>query len=100
MRQHDADHPATMDALGADGSVIHLRTVTDGDEVGLMELHRRSSPESLRARFFAPGTELTVAQEVVRLVRPAYPDHDAVVAEYGGALVGVASYERPGDGDK
>lgn len=86
--------PPGVDALAADGGIIRLRPVTAGDAAGLAALHARGSADSLRQRFFATPGAATLAAEVARLLRPPAPDHDVVVAEQDGVLVGVASYER------
>jgi acyl-CoA synthetase (NDP forming)/GNAT superfamily N-acetyltransferase len=87
-----------VDALTADGGIVRIRSVTPGDAVALTALFERASPDSLRMRFFgAPGRH-TITAEVSRLARPANPEHGAVLAEQGGAVLGIASYERA-DGD-
>ncbi|MGE5829452.1 MAG: GNAT family N-acetyltransferase, partial [Micromonosporaceae bacterium] len=83
-----------VDALAADGGIVRLRPVSPDDAAGLAELHARSSVDNLRQRFFAVPGEATLAAEVARLLRPPGTDHDVVVAEQDGQLVGVASYER------
>ena len=59
------------------------------------ELYRRSSPESLRRRFFGHPGAAAIDAEISRLTRPASEDHDVVLAEHDDRVVGVASYERP-----
>jgi len=85
---------AGTDALAADGGIVRLRPVTPTDASALAALHDRGSPDSLRLRFFGVPGQSVLAEEVERLVRPAADDHDVVVAEEGGVLIGVASYER------
>lgn len=82
------------DALAADGRVVRLRPATTGDLAALTDLYRRGSADSLRLRFFGVPGEHTLAGEVQRLTRASAPDHRVVVAEEGGSLIGVASYER------
>ena len=83
------------DVLAADGGIVRLRAVSPDDARGLADLYARGSAENLRLRFHgAPGVA-TLAGEVARLVRPPAADHDVVLAEQDGTLVGVASYERP-----
>ncbi|HEX6869603.1 MAG TPA: GNAT family N-acetyltransferase [Micromonosporaceae bacterium] len=86
--------PAGVDALAADGRIVRLRSVTTQDADALADLHARGSTESLRMRFFGVPGRGVLATEVARLVRPAGEDHEVVVAEQGGVLIGVASYER------
>ncbi|MFY1692412.1 GNAT family N-acetyltransferase [Plantactinospora sp. WMMB782] len=82
------------DALAIDGGIVRIRAVTPQDRGRLTELYRRSSPESLRMRFFAVPGERTIAAEIDRLCRPAAPaEHGAVLAETAGQLAGVAAYE-------
>lgn len=88
------------DALAADGGIVRLRPVRPDDAAALAALYAVSSPENLRMRFFGlPGREVLEA-EVARLVRPAAVDHDVMVAESKGALVGVVSYERTPEGSQ
>jgi acyl-CoA synthetase (NDP forming)/GNAT superfamily N-acetyltransferase len=86
--------PSGVDALAADGGIIRLRPVSLEDATGLAGLHARGSADSLRQRFFGAPGAATLAAEVTRLLRPPAPDHDVVVAEHDGMIIGVASYER------
>jgi acyl-CoA synthetase (NDP forming)/GNAT superfamily N-acetyltransferase len=91
---------AGADALTADGGIVRIRAVTPADAVALTALYERASSDSLRMRFFgAPGRQMVV-REVARLSRAASPQHDAVLAEQGGAVLGVASYERAAESDR
>lgn len=92
--------PYGVDALAADGGIIRLRPVSSDDAAGLADLHARGSADSLRHRFFATPGAAALAAEVARLLRPPAPDHDVVVAEQDGQLVGVASYEREPANDR
>lgn len=92
--------PPGADVLAADGDIIRLRPVMPDDAAGLADLHARGSADSLRNRFFgAPGAG-TLTTEVSRLLRPPADDHDVVVAEQDGTLIGVASYERTSEADR
>ncbi len=82
------------DALAADGGIVRLRTATEHDREKLGALYGRGSADALRLRFFGPASTKVIADEVDRLVRPPSPDHVAVVAEDGGDLIAVASFER------
>jgi acyl-CoA synthetase (NDP forming)/GNAT superfamily N-acetyltransferase len=85
-----------VDALTSDGAIVALRPVTGADTTALTDLFNRASAASLRLRFFAnPGRPL-LAAEVARLSKPPSPQHGSIAAELGGAVVGVASYERRG----
>jgi len=82
------------DALTADGSIVRLRPIAGTDGDSLTGLYRKGSADSLRLRFFGSPGEHVIETEVARLVRPPANDHEAVVAEENGFIVGVASYER------
>jgi acyl-CoA synthetase (NDP forming)/RimJ/RimL family protein N-acetyltransferase len=94
METVTAVRPPVMDALTADGALVQLRPAVPDDAEMLRALHASASPDNLRLRFFSAASTSTVTDEVNRLLRPAAPDHDAVVATQEGAIVGVASYER------
>jgi len=85
--------PAATDALTLDGGVVRLRAVRPDDAAALTDLHKRAGQNSLRLRFFTIS-RASVDREVQRLIRPPDPDHVAVLAEEGGQVIGVASYER------
>jgi acyl-CoA synthetase (NDP forming)/GNAT superfamily N-acetyltransferase len=83
-----------VDALAADGGIVRLRPVSHRDAAALSLLYARASPDSLRLRFFGIPGQHALEAEVTRLTRPASPEHDAVLAEQSGEVIGVASYER------
>ncbi len=85
---------SASDALAADGGIVRLRAATEADREGLSALYDRGSADALRLRFFGPPSTKVIADEVDRLVRPASPDHQVVVAEEAGVLIAVASCER------
>ena len=86
-----SDLEGGMDALLMDGRIVRVRAVCEGDEEALRALYRRASPRSRYLRFFSAG--VSVDREVERLVRSLTDGHVALVAEYGGSVVAVASYE-------
>jgi acyl-CoA synthetase (NDP forming)/GNAT superfamily N-acetyltransferase len=90
------DTEAGVDALTADGGIVHIRPVRTGDLVPLKELHERASAQSRYLRFFSAGAP--AEPEAARLTRPADENHAVLVAEDGDFLVGTASYERLDDG--
>jgi acyl-CoA synthetase (NDP forming)/GNAT superfamily N-acetyltransferase len=93
------DHTG-VDALAADGGIIHIRPVRSTDGAALASLYDRASMDNLRMRFFGwPGRSVLDA-EVERLCRPSNPGHAAVVAEEAATVIGVASYERTSDSDR
>lgn len=79
-------------ALLMDRAVVFLRATLPTDAEPLLDLHRRVSGRSRYFRFFSGAAD--VAREVRRLTRTPDVDHAVVVAERGGLIVGVASYER------
>jgi acyl-CoA synthetase (NDP forming)/GNAT superfamily N-acetyltransferase len=83
-----------VDALARDGGIVRLRCATPADGPALTALYRRASTDSLRLRFFSAPNATMIATEVERLCRTPSATHAALVAEAGGELVGVASYER------
>lgn len=89
-----AQPQAPVDALTADGRVVHIRRADTADTAALTALFQNSSADDLRMRFFAVPGPATIAAEVARLVRPAGADHAVVLAVEARRVVGVASYER------
>jgi acyl-CoA synthetase (NDP forming)/GNAT superfamily N-acetyltransferase len=84
------------DALSTTGRSVHLRSAEAGDRAGLLALNAQASDRSIYLRFFAVSR--TAADRYVDLLlRSPGPDHHAVVAETGGRVIGVASFERTGD---
>ena len=79
-----------VDALLMDGSIVHVRPVSEADTEPLSALYTRASPRSRYLRFFSAG--ISVDREVQRIVTPG-DDHVALVAEHDGLAIGVASYE-------
>ncbi|HEY7223574.1 MAG TPA: GNAT family N-acetyltransferase [Micromonosporaceae bacterium] len=84
----------SADALTTDGAIVRLRPVAPGDAEGLSALYRQGSSDGLRLRFFGSPGEHGIETEVARLVRAPAGDHEAILAEAEGRIVGVASYER------
>lgn len=90
-----AEYPARYesDILLRDGSTLRLRPIKLEDAAGLMELHRRLSPQSVYFRFFAPVPQLT-PERARELVTVDYDNSFALVGELAGRLVAVARYYR------
>ncbi|MBB5788764.1 bifunctional GNAT family N-acetyltransferase/acetate--CoA ligase family protein [Jiangella mangrovi] len=88
-----ADTTSTF-ALLTDGRTVEIRVPGDGDLAGLLELHRRMSPENLYLRFF--GSNARVAVDMAERICAA-PElaGNALVACLGGRIVGVVHYEPP-----
>jgi acetyl coenzyme A synthetase (ADP forming)-like protein len=81
------------DIVLRDGSTLQLRPIRPEDFEGLLELHRRLSPQSIYFRFFAPIRELS-RQRAIELATVDYKDSFALVGELAGRLVAVARYYR------
>jgi len=98
-----ASHPALpdagWDALAADGSVVRIRPIGAGDEAALKAMNQRLSDRSVYLRFFA--LDRRGADAHAHHLADGSPGHQALVAESGGRVVGVASYEvlRPGEAE-
>ena len=83
---------AGWDVLASDGSVVRIRPLREDDEAALDAMNERVSDRSIYLRFF--GISRSNADEHTHHLATVHDDgHVAVVAEYGGQLVGVASYE-------
>ncbi|TDW74925.1 bifunctional acetate--CoA ligase family protein/GNAT family N-acetyltransferase [Kribbella pratensis] len=82
---------AGWDVLAADGSVVRIRPVREDDELALEAMNGRVSDESIYLRFF--GISRTMADEYTHHLAAEQDGHVALVAEYGGDVVGIASYE-------
>ncbi len=85
-----------VDAVRADGGLVHIRTVTPDDAAGIRLLHDRASDRSIFLRFFSVS-RATAEAYVTRLTQTVGRDHHALAACVRGAVVGVASFERIDD---
>jgi acyl-CoA synthetase (NDP forming)/L-amino acid N-acyltransferase YncA len=84
--------------LLADGTTVQIRPAGPGDFLGVKAMHEAMSPNNAYLRFFS--TSKTAAEhEAQRISRAPAPDHAALLALYGGEVVGVASYEVARKGD-
>jgi GNAT superfamily N-acetyltransferase len=81
-----------VDAVRADGGMVHIRTLAAGDRDALLAFNRRVSDRSLYRRFFNLSRDAADAY-VEALLSPVGAHHQVLVAVIGGDLVGVASYE-------
>ncbi|NUR98743.1 MAG: GNAT family N-acetyltransferase, partial [Kribbellaceae bacterium] len=79
------------DVLASDGSVVRIRPVCPGDEPALDAMNARVSDESIYLRFF--GISRKAADEYTHHLATEPDGHVALVAEYRGDVVGIASYE-------
>jgi len=86
-----------FDVLLRDGSTARIRLIRPEDATGVVAMHSRLSPESIRLRYFTPHPSLSDA-EVERLTNHTGPDRLALVAERDEQLLAVAQYDRdPGE---
>ncbi len=88
-----------VDTVSADDAVIRIRPVRPSDAGELTDLHTRASDDTLYRRFLGMGHHV-IAAEVIRLTRPADPNHLALVAIEHHRIIGVCSYEVLADHDR
>ena len=82
-----------------DGSTLHVRPARPEDRDAVLEFLRALSSDSLRLRFFSPGSNLSAAADWASSVD--YRDRYGLIATAGPRqrIVGHAGYERS-DGDR
>ncbi|WP_165550210.1 bifunctional GNAT family N-acetyltransferase/acetate--CoA ligase family protein [Kribbella speibonae] len=86
------EQPGTgWDVLASDGSVVRIRPVRADDEPALAAMNDRVSDESMYLRFF--GISRHMADEYTHHLAADRDGHVALVAEYDGDVIGIASYE-------
>ncbi|MEO3755285.1 GNAT family N-acetyltransferase [Streptomyces sp. B6B3] len=90
------EHRATgTHALLADGTTVRIRPVVPEDSEQVGRLYQEMSAENLRSRFFA-ASRWSGRQETERMCAPGRPGYQALAAEVGGRIIGVADFERTG----
>jgi len=82
-----------VDALLSDSGIARIRSAQRRDVIAIRAMYDRVSDDTLYLRFFTFSGGV-VAHEVEAQTRPAGDDHASLVAEIGGDVVGVASFER------
>ena len=82
-----------VDAPLRDGEIVRIRGLRESDADALRTMYDSVSDDSLYLRFFIVS-KLVVAREVAALTRHADAQHASLVAEIGGRIVGVATFER------
>ena len=82
-----------VDALGANGTLVHLRDLGPGDRDALLALHDRASDRSIYLRFFS-ADHAAARNYAARLAEPATGTHRAIGAFAQRRLVGVGVFER------
>ena len=86
-------HDISIDPARAATAQVRIRPVVPGDADGLRALHTAASNQSLYLRFF--GYSRTAVEEYLTVLsRPASRTHQALTAQIGSGLVGVAAFER------
>ncbi|HEX4811636.1 MAG TPA: GNAT family N-acetyltransferase [Nonomuraea sp.] len=88
--------PEGYDVLLRDGGIAHVRPLRPTDRDALHELIDRSSERSAYLRFFTGGRK-TAHSYMDRITSDKYGGH-ALVAGFGGRLIGVAEYISSCDG--
>jgi len=86
------------DVVLRDGSTVHVRPATKGDERDMLGFLRALSPDSRALRFFSASVD--VEREARHSVDVDYRDRYALIATTGAhpRLVGHAIYLRTSDG--
>jgi acyl-CoA synthetase (NDP forming)/GNAT superfamily N-acetyltransferase len=85
-----------IDAIRADGGLVHIRMVMPSDLAALRALHARCSDRSMYLRFFSPSRPAADAY-LTSLIGSNGGDRVALVACVHDEIVGVATYERLDD---
>jgi len=81
-----------VDAVRADGGLVHIRPFAASDADALRALHARVSDRSMYLRFFGLGRSAG-EKYVTLLMQPASPSHQTLTAWIGSQLAGVAGFE-------
>jgi acyl-CoA synthetase (NDP forming)/GNAT superfamily N-acetyltransferase len=82
-----------VDALRADGKIVHVRDLGPDDLGEIQKLHARASDRSTYLRFFTLN-RAGAQQYVAKIAEPPSTDHHALGAFVRGRMVGVAGFER------
>ena len=86
-------------ALLADGRTVEIRPAIPADFDAVKAMHEAMSPNNAYLRFFSLS-RLAPEQEARRVTREQGRDHAALLALYGGQVVGLASFEVAGKDSK
>ncbi|MDH4363021.1 MAG: GNAT family N-acetyltransferase [Acidimicrobiia bacterium] len=95
---HPPEHWSS-DVVLADGTTAHIRPISRADGRALQAFHLALSDQSRYMRFFTAKPRLPDAM-VEHFTTVDYHNQLTLVAEMGGRLAAVASYEREGDTDQ
>src|SRR5450756_374156 len=91
MKGKDIGH-AGVYALLSDGRTVQIRPAAPEDFAAVKAMHEAMAPNNIYLRFFSLS-KAAAEQEARRVTREPGPDHAALLAVYGGQIVGLASYE-------
>jgi len=92
--------PAGVYALLSDGRTVQIRPAALEDFAAVKAMHQAMSPDNAYLRFFSLS-RTAAEQEARRVTREHGRTHAALLAVYGGQVVGLASYEtEPDSGGK
>jgi acyl-CoA synthetase (NDP forming)/L-amino acid N-acyltransferase YncA len=92
LMSHPTAQTAGVYALLADGTTVQIRPAGAGDFEAVKAMHEAMSPNNAYLRFFSLSRS-AAEREAKRITREPGADHAALLALYGGEVVGVASYE-------
>jgi acyl-CoA synthetase (NDP forming)/GNAT superfamily N-acetyltransferase len=92
LMSHPTAQTAGVYALLADGTTVQIRPAGAGDFEAVKAMHDAMSPGNAYLRFFSLSRS-AAGLEAKRITREPGADHAALLALYGGEVVGVASYE-------
>lgn len=82
-----------VDLALRDGETARIRSVRESDATALRTMYDGVSEDTLYLRFFIVS-KLVVTREIAALTRRTDDQHGSLVAEIGGQIVGVATFER------
>src|SRR5580693_5907976 len=92
--------PAGVYALLSDGRTVQIRPASPEDFAAVKAMHEAMSQDNAYLRFFSLS-RTAAEQEARRVTREPGLNHAALLAVYGGQVVGLASYEvERGSGGK
>jgi acyl-CoA synthetase (NDP forming)/RimJ/RimL family protein N-acetyltransferase len=94
-----ADLAAGAYALLTDGSTVRIHPARPCDADAVHAMHDAMSADNMYLRFFSMS-RVSAEHETRRVCREPDPGHAALLAWHGETVVGVASYEVTGHGDK
>jgi GNAT superfamily N-acetyltransferase len=101
MLETVADNTGRAPTIGPaelrDGTVVMIEPMHRTDAARLDSFHHTLSPETTRLRFFHLHPELS-EREIERFTHVDHEDREALVAVHDDRIIGVARFDRMGDG--